>query len=88
MDVPKDREKFLKDGIADEKVTKLVELKSKNKSINFEQSKRVLFPMNLKKFNKIERLTLLYERNEKINKVIWLIVNLQKNVLKLIQEID
>lgn len=44
--------------------------------------------MNLKKFNKIERLTLLYERNEKINKVIWLIVNLQKNVLKLIQEID
>lgn len=69
-DFKKDVEKFLRDGILESEAVELRALESKIRAINFDYSEGKLSPANGKKLNKIERLRLIDERDNKISSLI------------------
>lgn len=70
VDFKKSAEKFLKSGLTDSEVAELRDLESKIRAINFEYSEGVLSPNKIKMLSKIERLTKINERDEKISTLI------------------
>ena len=65
-DQKKDSEQYLKEGLLQEEKDALRDLALSIKSINFSFFTGLLSPENVKRINKIERLTLINERDSKI----------------------
>lgn len=77
-DYKKDIEKYLKDGISGLEATELRDLETQIRSINFEYSGGALSPSEIKKLDRIERLKIINERDDKISS---LIINSKAGVL-------